>query len=63
MPTSVCYHVTTYRGDVYGAGATSKRDALAMVAERLDLDGSTDGPAVAERVGPWSAPYGTVLAY
>ena len=58
-----CYHVSTADGQVYGAAATSKRDAMVMVQERLAGEDGGDQPVSAQNMGPWSAEYGTVLHY
>lgn len=65
-----CYHVTTEQGAVYGAAATAKRDAMAMVQDRLseliEDDGRPcdDRPKSVTDTGPWpGAKYGTTLQY
>ena len=58
-----CWHVTTEQGRVYGVAASCRRDAMQMTQDRLTGEGSADRPATAEDVGPWGAPFGTVLAY
>lgn len=63
-----CYHVATAQGATYGVAATTKRDALQMVQDRLsnELDGlepTADVPTTAQRVDTWNAAYGTVLQY
>ena len=47
----------------YGACATGKRDAMAMVQQRLTSEGSSDRPAGAHLVGACDWHYGTVLHY
>ena len=59
-----CYHVTTKGGEVYGVAATTKRDAMQMVQDRLSSEEpGTDRPERASLVANWDAEYGTVLHY
>jgi hypothetical protein len=58
-----CYHVTTTDGLLYGAAATSKRDAMIFVQERLHRDESTARPVKAEDVGSCGWSYGNVICY
>lgn len=58
-----CFHVSTAQGQTYGVAATTRRDALAMTADRLAGEGSGDAPTGARFVDYWDAPYGTVLHY
>jgi hypothetical protein len=64
MSKGKCFHVTTANGEVYGVAASTKRDAMQLVQDRLssELPG-TDIPVSAQCVAMWEAPYGTVLHY
>lgn len=59
-----CYHVDATDGDTYGVAATTVRDALQMVQDRLiDYGNPSARPIKAQRVATWDAQYGTVLCY
>lgn len=58
-----CYHVTTNRGNTYGVAATSVRDAMTFLQDRLNDEGSKDLPVKATNTGSCSWAYGTVMAY
>ena len=61
---TVCWHVTTKGGEVFGVAAADASDARKMVADRLAGEESGgDWPDKAKRIGAWDAPYGTVLHY
>lgn len=56
-----CYHVTTSDGQVIDVSATTERDALSFVAERLFMGGDPAEPVKAEFVGSCQWTYGTTL--
>lgn len=63
MAKMPCYHVQTEQGDTYGVAATTIRDAMQMVQDRLTDNGGGDRPKSAKRMATWDADYGTVLWY
>jgi hypothetical protein len=63
-PGGMCWHVTTFRGHVYGVATDYRDDAMVLVMERLrEEDGDADWPLRAESFGSWTAETGTVLMY